>query len=124
VTLSSASLDDVLRPSELHRRLVLNQLLDGELVNARAADLLGMSVRQVQRLKAAYRSNGTLALVHGNRGRRPAHALDPALAVEVARLAGGVYAGLNQRRLTQMLVEREGLALSRSTVRRILKAPR
>ena len=37
-------------------------------------------------------------------------------------LAEGPYAGLNHTHLTEMLAEREGIALSRSTVRRILLA--
>lgn len=49
--------------------IVLNALERGELFMAQAADLLGLSVRQVRRLRAAYRRRGAHALVHGNRGR-------------------------------------------------------
>jgi hypothetical protein len=64
--------------AEQRRLLVLNHLEAGALVNAEAAELLGVSIRQVRRLRAAYRERGAAALAHGNRGRRPAHALDPA----------------------------------------------
>ena len=38
---------------------------------AQAAELLGISERQVRRILAAYRRDGAAALVHGNRGRKP-----------------------------------------------------
>ena len=108
--------------SEQRRLFVLNQLQSGSLVNAEAAALLGMSVRQLQRLRGAYQQEGAAALVHGNRGRAPGHALDPALARRVVALARTKYAGFNQHHLTEMLAEHEGVRLSRPTVHRILKA--
>jgi len=108
--------------TEQRRLLVLNQLQAGGLVNAEAAGLLGLSVRQVQRLHAAYVERGAAALVHGNRGRPSAHALDPALAGRVVELAKRKYAGFNQHHLTEMLAEAEGVQLSRPTIHRILKA--
>jgi len=50
--------------------IVLNALDRGELLMAEAADLLGLSTRQVRRLRRAYRRHCAKALVHGNRGRR------------------------------------------------------
>ena len=35
------------------------------LVNAQATDLLGLSVRQIPRLRGAYRDGGAPVLVHG-----------------------------------------------------------
>jgi len=54
--------------------LVLNQLQLWAVVNAEAAGLLGLSVRQVQRLRGAYaeRGAGLMAfLVHGDRLTAP-----------------------------------------------------
>jgi hypothetical protein len=69
-----------LTTSEQRRLIVLNHLESGALVNAEAARLLDLSVRQLQRMKAAYAEVGAAALSHGNRGRRPMHALAPELA--------------------------------------------
>ena len=105
---------------EQKRLIVLNHVAAGALSNVEAAEILGMSVRQVQRLHAEYRRVGAAALVHGNRGRRPAHALDPEVARRVVELATDTYAGFNQQHLTEMLNEREGLEISRPSVHRIL----
>jgi transposase len=111
-----------LTTSEQRRLIVLNHLEAGALVNAEAARLLDLSVRQLQRMKAAYAEFGAAALSHGNRGRRPVHALDPELARRVVELATTTYAGFNQQHLTELLVEEHGLAISRPSVHRILTA--
>jgi hypothetical protein len=94
-----------LTTSEQRRLIVLNHLESGALVNAEAARLVDLSVRQLQRMKAAYVEFGAAALAHGNRGRRPVHALDPELARKVVELATTTYAGFNQQHLTELLVE-------------------
>src|SRR5438132_4163704 len=109
-----------LNQAEQRRLLVLNHLEAGALVNAEAAELLGVSTRQIRRLRAAYRERGAAALAHGNRGRRPAHALDPALAARVVELATSTYAGFNREHLTEMLATQEDIHLSRPSVHRIL----
>ncbi|MGE0539183.1 MAG: helix-turn-helix domain-containing protein [Dehalococcoidia bacterium] len=108
--------------NEQKRALVLNQVWAGLVTVEEAAALLGRSVRQVQRLQAAYRAHGPAALVHGNRGRTPAWATAPEAAARIVALAQGPYAGFNQQHLTETLAEREAIHLSRSTVRRVLRA--
>jgi transposase len=109
----------VLNGTEQQRLVVLNRMLVGDLTAAEAAAVLGRSVRQVRRMLAAYRKEGAAALVHGNRGRTPAHALDPALGQRVIALAQTTYAGCNDTHLSELLAEREGIILSRHSVRRL-----
>ncbi|HUY54920.1 MAG TPA: ISNCY family transposase [Candidatus Nanopelagicaceae bacterium] len=108
--------------SEQRRLVVLNHLASGALVNAEAARLLEISVRQLQRMKAAYAELGAAALSHGNRGRKPAHALDPELMRRVVELATTTYVGFNRQHLTEMLTEEHELIVSRPSVHRILAA--
>ena len=61
-------------------------------------------------------------MAHGNRGRRPSTATSPETQEQVTALAKGRYAGFNRSHLTELLAEREGVRLSRSTVRRVLLA--
>jgi transposase len=107
--------------SEQRRLLVLNHLLSGALVNSQGAGLLGISVRQLRRLRRRYEAEGAAALAHGNRGRRPTHALRPGVAARVVELARTKYVGFNQHHFTEMLAEHEGLVLSVSSIRRILR---
>jgi transposase len=112
----------LLSGTEQQRLVVLNRVLVGDLTAADAADALGLSVRQVRRILAAYRKEGAAALAHGNRGRTPAHALEARLCQQVVDLARTMYSGLNDSHLSEVLAEREGLALSRSSVRRLRMA--
>ncbi len=79
----------ILGRREQKRVLVLNQVLAGLVTVEEAALLLGRSVRQVQRLQAAYRAHGPAALVHGNRGRRPVWTTAPETAARIVALAQG-----------------------------------
>ncbi|MEO5918479.1 MAG: ISNCY family transposase [Candidatus Limnocylindrales bacterium] len=109
-----------LGPAEQRRLYVLTELLAGRLTTIEAALTLELSVRHLKRLKARYRREGVASLAHGNRGRRPSHAIDPALAERVVELAQTRYVGLNHSHLADLLAEREGITLERSTVRRVL----
>src|SRR3989304_5472912 len=111
-----------LNQKEQKRLMVLNRVGGGRLGGREAADILGLSVRQVRRLLAGYRVDGAAALAHGNRGRKPWHARDDGVRRSVVELASTTYAGFNTQHFTEMLAEKERIALSRSTVRRTLGA--
>ena len=105
---------------EQRRLQVLNRVLRG-LSMAEASVLMGVSERHGWRLLAAYRREGAAALAHGNRGRKPVHTIAEEIKARVRSLVEGKYAGFNHSHLTEKLCDPEGIALSRSTVRRILK---
>lgn len=106
---------------EQQRVVILNALERGEIVMAEAAALAGLSVRQLRRLRRAYRRRGAKALVHGNRGRPSSRRVSATIRQRLIRLAQTTYAGVNHRHLTELLAEREELVLSHPTVHRILR---
>jgi transposase len=105
---------------EQQRGLVVARMDRGESSAAEGAAVLGVSARQARRLLAAYRQRGVAALAHGNRGKVPTNAVDEETRRTVVTLATERYKGFNQVHLTEQLVANEGIALSRSSVRRIL----
>ena len=107
---------------EQSRIQVLNGVIEGQVTVVEAAGLMGVSERHAWRLLAAYREEGAAAVAHGNRGRKPSTTTCPSTQQRVMELAKGTYAGLNHTHLTEMLAERDGIALPRSTVRRVLLA--
>jgi hypothetical protein len=111
-----------LTPEEGHRLHVLT-LLEGKRISlSQASEALGLTPRQVRRLRVGLRRDGPAALIHGNRGHRSAHRLPGALQTQILTLARGRYAGLNDVHLTEKLTTVEGLAVSRATVQRVLRA--
>ncbi len=118
-----------LNKKEQRRLVVLNQVETSKMIGREAAELLDLSLRHVRRILAAHRKEGAQALAHGNRGRKPHNTLDANLGKQVLELAQSTYAGCNNQHFTELLAEREGIALSRSSVRLILlragiKSPR
>lgn len=110
----------ILNKKEQRRLVVLNQVEAGRMRGREASEGLDLSLRHVRRLLAAYREEGARALAHGNRGRKPHNALDEGVRRKVSELGGSTYAGCNNQHTTELLAEREGIILSRSSVRRIL----
>jgi transposase len=110
-----------LNPQEQQRIQVLNQHLRGELSIDQVAALLSCTQRQVYRLKASYREQGVEAVIHGNRGKRSPRRIKEATRKQVSRLAQERYAGCNQHHLRDVLEERDGIEMSRASVRRILE---
>jgi transposase len=108
--------------STQQRIAVLAQVDRRELTAAAAAAQLELSERQSRRLIARYREGGAAAVQHGNRGRQPAHTLSGDVRQRVIALAQSSASGYSTHRLSRLLAEREGLKVSRSSVRRILLA--
>lgn len=113
-----------LSPRQQRTVEVLERVEAGRLDAATAAELLGVSPRQVRRLRAAYRQAGMASVVHGNAGRTPANRTDPAQVARILRLAGpgGKYHDLNVCHLHELLAAEEGIVIGRSTLDRLLKA--
>ena len=106
---------------ELQRVAVISHCVKGDLVCARAAELLDLSPRQVQRLKARYRQGGEAAMAHASRGRPSPRRLPQPLRQRVLHLARTRYLGFNDHHLAEKLQAVEGFSVSRETLRRLLR---
>src|SRR2546425_12679689 len=105
---------------DLQRMHVIQLTLEGRASVWRGAELLGLSARQVKRLRKKMRERGAQGLLHGNRGSRPWNRTVGQVVKKVLQLAKGRYQGLNDTHLTEKLGEKEGMKLSRQTIRRLL----
>ena len=116
-------------PKEQTRVQVLNSLMAEHMTLDQAATLMGVSARHTRRMLAAYRGRGVAAVAHGHRGRRAPNATPDAVLADVVHLAGIRYPGANHTHLSELLSERDGINIGRTTLRRILvnaglKSPR
>jgi transposase len=96
--------------------------LEGREGVGEGAKLLGISARQMKRLRRKMKRGGIEALVHGNRGKAAWNKTALEEREKVIELAGERYHGLNDTHLTEKLKEKEKIVLSRPTVRRLLRA--
>lgn len=85
-----------------------------------AVTLMGVSPRHTRRLLASYREGGVAAVAHDHRGRRAPNATPAAVAHDMVHLAGTKYSGANHTHFSELLNEREGIDIGRTTLRRIL----
>ena len=107
---------------EFQRVKVIENAAGGRLSVREASRLLQLSERQVQRLKRRYRPDSVGWVQHGNRGRSMPWALPVPQKRLILTLARGKYQGFNDSHLAEKLRADENLALSRETVRRLLRA--
>jgi len=109
---------------EQHHRLdIVNKANAGFITVREAAEKLGLSERQIQRLKKETRENGPAALIHKNTGRTPKHAIAEEVRNEVLRIrkqAG--YERANFNHFLELLETEKGIHLSYSTLSRLLTA--
>jgi len=106
---------------EQRRAHVLMRALGGATTLKEAAVIMGVSVRHARRLKGALARAGPAGLAHGNRGRVSRRRIPEETRAAVVAHYQGRYQGCNHQHFTELLAEREGIALSAASVRRILK---
>jgi transposase len=107
---------------EVPRAGLLKAALAGRISNTQGARALELSVRQFQRVKRRFATEGAPGLPHRLRGRPSPRRLGGAVLARAAWGLRETYAGLNDCHVTEKLQEVEGLRLSRSSVRRLRRA--
>lgn len=107
--------------SEQHyQRWRLLELVElGRLSLKEAAVKMGVSYRHAKRMRRAALKAGASALAHGNRGRSPQNKIAPKLAQRILALSEKTYSKFNDSHFAQKLEQREGIKVSRDTVRRL-----
>ena len=115
--------------NEIKRLNLLQKVVGQQMSASQAAELLGLSLRQVRRLVAQYRQQGAPGIAHGNRGKTPSNQIKEDVRSKILELAENQYRDYNDCHFTEELAEKHGLQVSRSSVRRIrrqanLKSPR
>jgi hypothetical protein len=106
---------------EQRRAQVLTRILRGELTMVEGAIELGLSERQLWRLRAGLVGTGPAGLVHGNRGRPSARRIRPDQRARIIELRER-YGPINDSHFDELLAEREGIVVSRESLRTILRA--
>ena len=107
---------------EQQRSEVVGRWLGGVVTTGEAVALLGCSERTAWRLRAAMLARGAAGLAHGNRGRASSRRLPGDVRARICELARTTYRGYNDTHLAEALAEDEGIAVGRSSLRRLLRA--
>lgn len=103
---------------ELNRVEVLSQVSQGRMTATTAANVLGLSRRQVHRLLKKFQTDGPAAIRHKARGRASNNRIDPAVREFAVTLVRENYIDFGPTFATEKLHEDHGLKISRETLRK------
>src|SRR5690242_11299191 len=114
----------ILNEKQRRRCEIITRLIANKISSSEASELLGVTDRQVRRIRRRYEADGLETVVHGNQGRPSPRCTKPAVIEQLRELAGstGRYHDFNVSHLAELLARDEGIKIPRSTLSRLLIA--
>ncbi len=108
----------VLTGKEQEKLRVINEAITNNMTNAQAAKMLGLSVRQVKRLKKTVRISGHQGIVHKLKGTQGNRRINTVIKAQVMTLIKKHYADFKPGFATEKLQENHEIVVSPETVRK------
>ena len=105
---------------EINKLEVMQRLTRKELRQKEAAEMLGISIRQIKRILRTYRQEGAPGIVSKRRGRESNNRLRKEVKQKVLDLLMGKYRGFGPTLACEKMEEVEGLKISDESVRQIM----
>ncbi len=112
-------MEDILKMNQkdLKRLHIIRKAIEKNLKQREAAELLGISQRQVRRIVKRVREESNKGVIHRSRGKESHRAIPDRIRQKALRLCRGIYAGFNPTLASEKLFERDKIKLSRETIR-------
>lgn len=104
------------------REEVLKKALKGKITWTQAALILGVTDRQVRRLRQAFSKGGKAALVDGRARPREERRIPESTVIELCRLRRELYSDFSVRHFYEFATEKHGLVLSYTKAKDILQS--
>jgi len=107
----------IMSPEELRRVSIVNQAIDGLIIQKKAAELIDVSEREVRRLIKRVREEGDVGIIHKSRGK-PGHGrVGDEIKDKVLDLYGKNYWDFGPTFASEKLYERDGISINHETLR-------
>ena len=115
--------------NEVKRIKVLQQLVAGQITNQQATNRLGLTARQIQRLKKTYQEFGDQAVIHGLKGKPSSRGYSEGLKQSIVTLYQEEYDGWNFSHFNDILEDNHSIRVSDHFIYQLLtsngiKSPR
>ena len=110
----------MLKQKELRRLHVVNKAVQGEITQKKAAELSGLSERQIRRIVKRIRSEGDQGIIHRSRGRQSNRKLPQKLTNRLIALYRRHYVDFGPTLAAEKFLERDGIYVSKETLRTVL----
>jgi transposase len=105
---------------EAQKYKVISEVVEGYLKVKEAVELLGLSQRQIYRIKARVEKEGAGGVIHRSKGKESPRWLKAIVRDKIDYLYRTKYRGFNLTHMTEFLNHEEGIRVSRESVRQIL----
>ena len=114
---------DIFRMSrrELDRVIILEGVLKREVTQVRAAEVLGISDRQIRRMVDRIKLEGPEGIIHRGRGKRSARKLSDKEAARIIAIVKRRYWDFGPTFAAEKLRECEGITISREKLRQLMR---
>jgi len=112
----------VIKRSEIKRWQIIDKVIRREINQTTAAEVLGITGRQVRRLMQRVRRQGPQGIIHGLRGRVSNRKLADRVKKQVLMIYKRKYEGFGPTLACEKLREQEGYKISKETIRQWLVA--
>jgi transposase len=104
---------------ELDQIVIIDSTIKGKITQKKAAEILGLSQRQVQRKIQSYRLKGPEGLAHKNRGRPSNRQIDQSIYAAILELINSKYKNFGPTLIAEKL-EEDGIKIDHETLRRFM----
>lgn len=99
---------------------IIKRLAEGHVSKEYAAIKIGCTKRHINRLLVKYNTVGKAGFIHGNTGRKPAHALTEQHKKDIITIYNNKYWDTNFTHCCELLEKYDGIKISPSCLRNIL----
>jgi len=107
----------IMSQKELKRLHIIRKAIDKRIKQREAAEVLGLSQRQIRRLVKRVREESDKGIIHRLRGTESHRAIAEAIKSKALALCRGIYAGFNPTFVSEKLFERNKIKIGRETLR-------
>ena len=108
----------IMSNKEVNRIAIIEKLIKKEIKQRKAAQTLGLSVRQIKRLKKRYKREGTTGMIHKNRGRISNRKISDKEINRTMEIVKKQYWDFGPTLALEKLQEHHGVVFSRETLRK------
>ncbi len=111
-----------LSQKEVSRLKILHKVMEGEVTQVKASEVLGISDRQIRNILVKLKEKGDKGIVHGNRGRSSPHKMTSGQENFIAEIVGRRYSDFGPTLAAEKLAECEKIRVSNEKLRQIMLA--
>ena len=105
---------------ELTRHSIIKDLINKKINGTDASKMIGVTVRQIKRIKATVLEHGAKGLAHGNRGKESNRKLSSQKLKKIEKLLKKRYYDFGPTFAAEKLFKDDGIAIGKETVRSIM----